>query len=142
MVCMIVMGVIFFRIIFLFDVFNEDQKIFFQRLVSVLDDDVTFSFEGEILRFVGQFGCVFFRNSSGFFLSSINLIYILKFNVDEVRGRRGNFERCQFVSFQNEAVKDFYNDVYNIMFVLYLLGGDKNVLDYRIKVRDLWDGYM
>nr|XP_034312672.1 rho GTPase-activating protein 17 isoform X3 [Crassostrea gigas] len=142
MACMTAMGAISSRITSLSDVSNEDQKTPSQRSASVSDDDVTSSSEGEISRPVGQFGCASFRNSSGFPSSSTNLIHTPKFNADEVRGRRGNSERCQSVPPQSEAAKDLHNDVYNTMFALHSLGGDKNVSDYRTKVRDLWDGHM
>nr|XP_022318795.1 rho GTPase-activating protein 17-like isoform X2 [Crassostrea virginica] len=143
MACMTAMGAISSHVTSLSDVSNEEQKTPSQRSASVSDDDdVTSSSEGEITRPVGQFGCASFRHSGGFPYSSTNLIHTPKFNAEEVRKSRGNAERCQSVPPQSEAAKDVHNDVYNTMFALHSLGGDKNVSDYRTKVRDLWDGHM
>ncbi|XP_062589777.1 rho GTPase-activating protein 44-like isoform X2 [Saccostrea cucullata] len=122
------------------EVFSEDQKMPSQRSS---DEDNASSSEGELTRPPsGQFGRASFSNSGGFPSSTTNLIHTPKFNADEVRGNRGNSERCRSVPPQNEAAKDVHSDVYNTMFALHSLGGNKNVSDYRTKVRDLWDGHM
>ncbi|XP_061175327.1 rho GTPase-activating protein 17-like isoform X2 [Saccostrea echinata] len=125
------------------DVFNEDQKMPSQRSTSASDEDNASSSEGELTRPPsGQFGRASFSNCGGFPSSSTNLIHTPKFNAEEVRGNRGNSERCRSVPPQSEAAKDLHSDVYNTMFALHSLGGNKNVSDYRTKVRDLWDGHM
>jgi hypothetical protein len=122
---------------------NEGQKTPCQRPTSVSDEDNTSSSEGELTRPpLGQFGRASFRHSSGFPSSNTNLVHTPKFNADEVQGSQRNSQRCQSVPPQSENAKDLHNDVYNTMFALHSLGGDKNVSDYRTKVRELWDGHM
>ncbi|XP_048761918.2 rho GTPase-activating protein 44-like isoform X3 [Ostrea edulis] len=125
------------------EVSNEGQKTPSLRPASISDEDNTSSSEGEVTRPpIGQFGRASFRHSSGFPSSNTNLVHTPKFNADEVQGSRRNSQRCQSVPPQSENAKDLHNDVYNTMFALHSLGGDKNVSDYRTKVRELWDGHM